>query len=144
MPVGINFKRVRIKLYQLTEAGKNHLKGEGHNLQQTRRHGSLVHLYWMDYIKSCFKKSGYKVKEECPIGEGKTVDLVAQKGKRRLAIEVETGKSDVVANVRKCLAAGFVNVVVFAVDKKVKRSLSKKELLQDRRVILVLPHELRI
>jgi hypothetical protein len=143
-PVSINFKRVRIKLYQLTEAGENSLKEKGHKPQQARRHGSLVHLYWMEYIRSRFKKGGYDVRKEHPVGDGKTVDLVVQKGKRPLAIEVETGKSDAAANVRKCLAAGFGSVIVFAVDKKVKRSLVKEGLLQDRRVILILPHELRI
>ena len=143
-PVSINFKRVRIKLYQLTESAKSNLREKGYKIQQTRRHGSLVHLYWIDYIKRRFERAGYDVKEECPIGEGKAVDLVTRKGKRRLAIEVETGKSDAGSNVRKCLAAGFKTVVVFAVDKKVKRSLAKEGLLQDRRVLLIFPHELKI
>ena len=39
-------------------------------------------------------------------------DLGAIKGNERIAIEVETGKSDVKENVRKCREAGFEKVVL--------------------------------
>ena len=64
-------------------------------------------------INNIFFIIGYTVEEEVSIGDGKAVDLVATKDSKRIAIEVETGKSDVDENVRKCREAGFniVNVL---------------------------------
>ena len=55
------------------------------------------------------------VTEEFKIGRG-AIDLVALKGDEILAIEIETGKSDVVGNIEKCLKVGFEKVVVVAVN----------------------------
>ena len=46
-------------------------------------------------------------------GDG-VVDLVAENDTARVAIEVETGKSDVAENVRKSRGAGFNRIVLFA------------------------------
>lgn len=54
-----------------------------------------------------YQSKGYDVRKEVQIGHGKTVDSVATKGDERITIEVETGKSDVDENVRKCKTAGF-------------------------------------
>jgi predicted RecB family endonuclease len=42
------------------------------------------------------------------------VDLVAANGGRRIAVEVETGKSDINANLAKVKDAGFDEVLVLA------------------------------
>ncbi len=52
------------------------------------------------------------MEKEVHIRDGKAVDLVARKGHKRIAVEVETGKSDAQENVRKCKEAGFDEVVV--------------------------------
>jgi hypothetical protein len=49
------------------------------------------------------------VEEEYPIGNGETVDLVIGKN---VAVEIETGKSDAIRNIRKCLDVGFEVVSV--------------------------------
>ena len=54
----------------------------------------------------------YTVHEEFPIGGGKTIDLVAEKGGNRIAIEIETGKSDVESKIQKCFANGFKDIRV--------------------------------
>lgn len=51
------------------------------------------------------------------IGKGKAVDLVVTKGNERIAVEVETGRSDVKSNVRKCREAGFKDVVVIRTNR---------------------------
>ena len=66
---------------------------------------------------------GYQVLEEMPIGGGKTIDLVAARNGKRIAVEIETGKSDASANVRKCKKAGFTDVAVVAVSNSVKERL---------------------
>ena len=40
------------------------------------------------------------------------MDLVATKGGKRIAIEIETGKSDEKENIRKCKEAGFDDFIV--------------------------------
>lgn len=52
-----------------------------------------------------------RLKKEVQICEGKAVDLVSTKGDERIAIEIETGKSDFEANVKKCKKARFDEVV---------------------------------
>ncbi len=37
---------------------------------------------------------------------------MATKGEERIAIEIETGKSDIKENVRKCKEAGFEKVIL--------------------------------
>ncbi|MGH7774062.1 MAG: hypothetical protein ACREQA_17700, partial [Candidatus Binatia bacterium] len=57
---------------------------------------------------------GYQVEVEKAIGGGKTIDLVAHRDGQALAVEVEIGTSDVDQNVRKCVEAGFQDVLVLA------------------------------
>ena len=73
---------------------------------ESLRHGGVEHLYWLRKIKEKLVCQGYKVEEEYPIGKGQTVDL-AIIGKKRIAIEIETGKSDAIHNIEKCLNANF-------------------------------------
>jgi hypothetical protein len=68
----------------------------------------------------------HTVEEEYPIGSGKTIDLVAAKDGKRLAIEIETGKSNALANIRKCLAAGFDEVQSIATNARVKQIIEQQ------------------
>jgi len=61
-----------------------------------------------------------------------SIDLVATKGKERIAIEIETGKnspSQICQNVLKCFKAGFEKVYVIGTNRdahdKVKEALEK-------------------
>ncbi len=65
-------------------------------------------------------QKGYMVEKEVPIGEKKAVDLVARKGNDRIAIEIETGKSDFEENIRKAKEAEFENIVVVNTNKPEK------------------------
>lgn len=55
---------------------------------------------------------GWQVEKEHPIGGGKAIDLVATKDGRRIAFEIETGNSDIAANVRKVPPGKFDKLVV--------------------------------
>ena len=74
------------------------------------------------------------------------MDILARKGSERLAVEIETGKSDVVRNVRQNLKAGFTRVFVAATDEtalsKVERQLARAELLIPKRVTVALADQL--
>ena len=97
----------------------------GLNANVSFRKGGPEHQYWKRKIAEEFQRRGYKVLEEYPIGGGKTIDLVAVNEKKRVAIEIETGKSDAVSNVKKALDAGFDRVICIPVDKKISQRISR-------------------
>jgi hypothetical protein len=111
--VNINNGKARIKLLELTEKGMQELKNYGYS--RSWRHGGVEHLYWMRQVKGKLETRGYRVKEEFAIGNGETVDLAIIGKSKKIAIEIETGKSDAIGNIRKCLDAGF-EVVCVAID----------------------------
>lgn len=88
---------------------------------------SFDHEYWKRQTAERFAASGFKTAYEVArkAGEGR-VDLVASRGADSIAIEVETGKSDVVANVLNNLRAGYREVLVVAVDKEAKRRVESQ------------------
>ncbi|MCZ6653621.1 MAG: hypothetical protein O7D91_11415 [Planctomycetota bacterium] len=63
-----------------------------------------------------------------------------------MAIEIETGKSDAVSNVKNCLLSGFEKVIVVATDeqalRKVERDLAQVGLIIPTRIQLLLRDEL--
>jgi len=83
---------------------------------------------------------------EHPVGGGKTVDLGIVKGGQRIAVEVETGKSDAIRNIRKDLEAGFDHVISVAltagVKKKIERQLESAQLSHDQSAKILTPMEL--
>jgi len=97
----------KIVLLELTPKGALVI---GVNPKKSWRKGGVEHQYWVCKIAEDYRKKGYQVEEEVPTGNGKAIDLVAEKDGKRIAIEVETGKSDVKKNIENCLAAGFDEV----------------------------------
>ncbi|MEM1570331.1 MAG: hypothetical protein QXL27_09110 [Candidatus Bathyarchaeia archaeon] len=59
---------------------------------------------------------------ESPIGDGKFIDIVVDK---RIAIEVETGESDVEVNVKKLIEAKFKKSTIVCGSSSVKKSVEK-------------------
>lgn len=101
-----------VTLLKVTEKGKEFLASQGVKVKVLPKNASLEHEYWKELVAKRYREMGYNIEKEVPLGGGKAVDLVATKGKRRIAIEIETGKSDAHANVKKCKQAGFEEVVV--------------------------------
>jgi hypothetical protein len=91
----------RIRILTLTTAGMEYLEKHGVTLPTGRR-GGAAHEYWRATIRSILERAGYTTTEEFPVGEGRTVDLHATKGQHEVVVEVETGKSDISANIQKC------------------------------------------
>ncbi|MGD0784328.1 MAG: DUF87 domain-containing protein [Sedimentisphaerales bacterium] len=127
----ISIDRKIIKILGLTEQGRNTLGIK----TQSSREGGLVHRYWQYRLAEHLKACGYKVEIEAPVGDGKAIDIVAERDGKRIAFEIETGNSDVAGNVRKCLESSFDQIVVIAVSVAAKLTLSKG-FLPDRRIIL--------
>ena len=138
----VEMGKTRKTVLSLTE------KGEG-LLEEVEVYGneSVVHAYWKKFYNLRFKNAGYEVREEYERKNGK-IDLYATKGKEKVAIEIETGKSDVVKNLMADLMFGCSRVVVVATDEKafgkVERDLAKVGLLGVSRVEVVLRGELLV
>ncbi|HCJ67490.1 MAG TPA: hypothetical protein DHV62_09300, partial [Elusimicrobia bacterium] len=70
------------------------------------------------------------------------VDVLVINGDKKIAVEVETGKSDVIRNIEKCLKAGIDEIVIVAVTSHVKerieRDLRKRNSVADGKAKIIL------
>ncbi|MFG0252522.1 MAG: hypothetical protein ACF8NJ_06575 [Phycisphaerales bacterium JB038] len=101
----------RLRLLRLTSRARRLLNLPEAQGAGGRRRESIAHEYWKNWYAAQLKAQGYLVQIEAPRVGGR-VDVLAEKGGKRVAVEIETGKSDADANVRNCLASGFDEVWV--------------------------------
>lgn len=99
-------------LTELTDKGKNALRSLGIDVPERARWGSLEHEYWKHKVADKLRTDGWSIVIEEPVN-GYT-DIIAEKDGRRVAIEIETGKSDWRGNLQKNLAKGFKEILVVA------------------------------
>lgn len=111
--VAIRTKSGQVVLYRLTDHGRVVCKNEGIDPGSAPR-ASLEHRYWVDRAARHFEDRGYEVTRECAIPGDGLVDLVATRPGETVAIEVETGKSDIAGNLKKLDGAGFDRITVLA------------------------------
>jgi hypothetical protein len=130
----------RLKVLVLTAEGKKAIR----DVKMEKvfcKNASWEHDYYKYRIGIFYKKKGYYVTYEYKIGEGKSVDVVAEKDRKRIAIEIETGKSDYIYNIKKDLDFGFEEIQVVALDKnteeKIIRDLKESGLDGEERVKVV-------
>jgi DNA-binding MarR family transcriptional regulator len=120
----ITFRQVsslkgRLKVLVLTDKGKDAIKDV--KIEKVfNKNASWEHEYWKYRIGMHYRKRGYDATFEYRIGEGKSVDVVAEKNGKKIAIEIETGKSDYIYNIKKNLEYGFDDIIVAALDKGIK------------------------
>jgi len=107
-----------VKLLALTARGWKEGGGEDGASGRSWRRGGLEHGYWVEEVARALRARGWTVTVEKRIGAGKTVDIEAKKDGRRVAFEVETGKSDAVANILKDLKHGYDAVFSVALDRQ--------------------------
>jgi hypothetical protein len=120
----VPFGNSRIKILELREKGKE-LLGVQQKEKKTRK-GGAEHEFWRKKIAEHLKAEGYEVTEEFPIGQGKTIDLVAEKPGERIAVEIETGKSNPSANIEKCMTSNFACIWVVFTNRKEKEAFLSK------------------
>lgn len=89
-----------------------------------QRRESLVHEFWKHAYAMHYQSLGYQVVIEAPREQGR-VDVLATSNGTSIAIEIETGKSDVVKNVRQDLSAGVDQILIIATEKRVKALLER-------------------
>jgi len=113
----------RLKALSLTGKGKRVL---GIDDAESNRHGGAEHRFWAKTIARHLRAQGWQVQEEAPAGGGRTIDLLATHGSRRVAFEIETGKSDAAANIGTALAAGVDKLFIIATSARAKKSIESK------------------
>lgn len=130
-----------VKVFELTDEGKEKVGRLGFKVKRTWRKGGLEHGYWVQEIKSLLREQGFAVQVEKGLGKGKTVDLEARREDRKIAVEVETGKSDAISNIRKDLEAGYDRVLVICLEEGLKErilgQMQKTDISRKERVLLV-------
>ncbi len=103
----------QVVLYQLTDHGRSVAKAAGIGPGPPSCAG-LEHRYWVGRVAAHFERQGYDIAIEFHIPGDGHVDLVASRPGERVAIEIETGKSDIDANLKKLRDVGFDRVVLVA------------------------------
>lgn len=108
------------------------------------RFGSVAHEYWKRYYGRLFQDYDYRISFETPRKSGR-IDVVAAGKDEKIAVEIETGKSDVVRNVKQDLLSAYSRILVVATDKsalkKVEKLLAKKGLIIPKRIEIILAGE---
>lgn len=117
----------QVKILSLTDRACDILEQTGVRVARSR-HGGAEHEYWKFVVAERLREQGFSVTDEYPVGSGKTVDVYAVRGDQRLIVEVETGRSDIVANVTKCagqdaeIAFVFTNAQVRSAHEEMIRA----------------------
>lgn len=110
-----------VRVFELTDKGMDEAERQGLKVQRTWRKGGLEHGYWVQKMARFLREQGFAVQVEKALGKGKSVDLEARRDGRKIAIEVETGKSDAISNIRKDLVAGYDHILLVCLNEGLKK-----------------------
>lgn len=129
----------RIVVLKLRKIGEEYLSRiDVKSENDGERKGGIIHEYWKEYYAKLYKEKGYIVTKEYPIGNGQSVDLVAQNDNKKIAIEIETGRSDILRNIEKCIAEDFQKIMVIATNDqaelKIYQIINDHDLSQESRI----------
>ncbi len=137
----IDIGQTRKVVLRLTKQSKDALGLEAPDPQ----YGSITHEYWKRFYAQRFSEQDYYVEFEVPRISSGRVDIIASKNDEKIAIEIETGKSNFTRNIKQNLAARYDKIIVVATDKKafekVEKQLAITGLLIAGRVELLLANE---
>jgi hypothetical protein len=100
----IPIPRGQVKLLTLTTAGEDVVRNAGIAITRSGRAG-MEHEFWRQRLVERCERAGYQITHEYPLGNGQRVDLCAQRGNEQIFLEVETGKSDIIANIKTAMSS---------------------------------------
>jgi DNA-binding MarR family transcriptional regulator len=103
----------RKKLFELTESGKTVAKELKIQIPAKKTKGGLEHDYWIHQTVQFLRKQGFQ-----PVCEVNGIDIVDQQAS--IAVEIETGKSDIKRNILKLKKSRMTNCYLVATDKAVE------------------------
>jgi hypothetical protein len=108
----------RIVILKLTKSAlETYGKPQNKNEHETRQ-GGVTHEYWKNKYAEIYRDKGYEVILEYPVGGGKTIDIAVEKDGHSIAVEIETGRSDIPANLMKCLKSD-INELIFVATNRI-------------------------
>ena len=103
----------QVVLYQLTDPGRSLCRRVGID-PGLRPRESLEHRYWVVKAAQHYEDDGFSIFYEYSVKGNGAVDVLAERHDRRLAIEVETGKSNIQGNLLKLRSGRFDEIVLLA------------------------------
>lgn len=112
-PVRIATRTGQVVLFQLTYAGWitcNDLELNPAAKQQE----SLEHRYWVGLAANYYKEQGYEIDFEYAVKGNGMIDILAKKSGKQIAIEIETGKSNILVNLKNAIKAPVDKLVFIA------------------------------
>lgn len=126
-----------ITLFEITRKGKLLLHDLGHEFKNERE--GIVHKFWKYKVSEYYKKLGLDVRVEEYYLNGRP-DIIVIKNGKKIAIEIETGKSDYIKNIELALEANFDEIICVTinrfVEEKIRRKLEEKG-ISDKRIRIV-------
>jgi Holliday junction resolvase-like predicted endonuclease len=112
-PVTIATRSGQVVLYQLTDPGRSLCSSAGIKTGPRPRE-SLEHSFWVSRAARHFQAKGYDVSCEHPVKGNGAIDLLAEGKGQKVAVEVETGKSNIKGNLNKIKKACFDRIILVA------------------------------
>lgn len=106
-------------LFELTQKGKHALRDLGYKVMDDKE--TVEHKYLKFRIAGYYKNKGFDVLVEEHVN-GKP-DVIVINGKKKIAVEIETGNSEAILNIEKNLKAGFDAIICVAVNKDVEAKI---------------------
>jgi len=120
-------------LFDITQKGRMVLRDLGYEVKNTKE--GIVHKFWKQRLSDYYKNRDLDVVVEATMN-GRP-DIVVRNQKKKVAVEIETGKSDALGNIIRALKAGFDEVICVAtnhnVADKIISDLSRRN-ITDKRV----------
>ncbi|MEM1354998.1 MAG: DUF87 domain-containing protein [Planctomycetota bacterium] len=112
-PARLATRSGQVVLNDLTDTGREVFDRFNVELPTPPRE-SLEHRYWMARVQEKYEADGYEVELEFALDEHRRIDVWAQKEGELVAIEVETGKSDIKASIQKLHDSGAHHRILLA------------------------------
>lgn len=121
-----------ITLFDLTQKGKIVLRDLGYEFKNISE--GVIHKYWKEKIAEFYRNKNFEVLVEKNIN-GRP-DIIVINHNKKVAVEIETGKSNAIANIKRALDAGFDEVVCVATNRyaedKIRDALENKSIADER------------
>ena len=120
--VSLPLSNGRLVLLEPTPKAAGALPPESASPVPSRGNQSLEHRFWVKRVREVYEEEGYAVVDEHPLNGG-AVDLLARREDEEIGIEVETGKSDIAANIRR--ASSLPSLILVATNATAERLIEK-------------------
>jgi hypothetical protein len=123
-----------ITLFDLTHKGRLTLRDFGYDARNVRE--GIIHRFWKNKLADYYEKKNMTVMIEEPINGRADIVVIDKAQNKKIAVEIETGKSYAVYNIQRALKAGFDEVISVATDRfvrdKIKNELKKRDIEDER------------